>query len=64
MFAAEIPGMIWNKNDNILHDMIKNEELIYIEEIINQCTAIGIITAWHMAAIKDNPIFILTLIEF
>lgn len=45
MFAAEIPGMIWNKNDNILHDMIKNEELIYIEEIINQCTAIGIITA-------------------
>ena len=64
MFAAEIPGMIWNKNDNILHDMIKNEELIYIEETINQCTEPGIITAWHMAAIKDNPIFILTLIEF
>jgi hypothetical protein len=41
--------------------MIKNEELISIEEIINQCTAMGIITAWHMAAIKDNPIFILTL---
>lgn len=64
MFATQTHGMIWNTSDITLHDMIKNEELIYIEEIINQCTEPGIITAWHMAAIKDNLTFIITLIEF
>ena len=68
MFAPETPRIIWNTVDVKLHDMIEKDVPINIEEIrnniINKCTEFGIITAWQMAAIKNNSIYINTLIKF